>query len=145
MWRCIFRNPVVRGMAVQWVSSCRTHCPHCRSELQEPIYKDGKRQRGVVMCQIVAEPKTLQALHVVRWCGRGCEGKGVKYWCGFLERPVMIRQHRVLVKAIDEPHGELFFLNKSWGGSTHMAATMAVSDAPPQSFLLGRRCPSPPA
>ena len=90
MWRCIFRNPVVRGMAVQWVSSCRTHCPHCRSELQEPIYKEGKRQRGVVMCQIVAEPKTLQALHVVRWCGRGCEGKGVKYWCGFLERPVMI-------------------------------------------------------
>ena len=66
-------------------------------ELQEPIYKEGKRQRGVVMCQIVAEPKTLQALHVVRWCGRGCEGKGVKYWCGFLERPVMIRQHRVLV------------------------------------------------
>ena len=64
---------------------------------------------------IVAEPKTLQALHVVRWCGRGCEGKGVKYWCGFLERPVMIRQHRVLVKAIDEPHGEFFFLNKSWG------------------------------
>ena len=102
-------------MAVQWVSSCRTHCPHCRSELQEPIYKDGKRQRGVVMCQIVAEPKTLQALHVVRWCGRGCEGKGIKYWCGFLERPVMIRQHRVLVKAIDEPHGEFFFLNKSWG------------------------------
>ena len=27
----------------------------------------------------------------------------------------MIRQHRVLVKAIDEPHGEFFFLNKSWG------------------------------
>ena len=36
---------------------------------------------------------------------------GVAFWRGL----VMIRQHRVLVKAIDEPHGEFFFLNKSWG------------------------------
>lgn len=98
------------------ISSNRTHCPHCAAQLREPVYREGKKPRGIVKCQIVAEPKTLQGLHVSRWCvGGSCAGKGVKYWCGFLEKPTTVHGRRLLIKSLDAPHADFFFLNKSWG------------------------------
>ena len=102
-------------MPLPWLSSNRTHCPHCGAALCEPIFKEGKMQRGIVSCQIVAEPKTLQAYHVSRWCQGSCEGKGVRYWCGFLEKPFETRGRRILVKILDQPHADYFLLNKCWG------------------------------
>ena len=105
------RAPVLR------VTSNRTHCPHCGSALREPIFKEGVKRRGIVSCQIIAEPKTVQAFHISRWCESNCQGKGTKYWCGFSEKPLEVRsrKRRVPRKAVDEPHAEYFFLNKSWG------------------------------
>lgn len=105
------------GAPVLRVTSNRTQCPHCGSAPREPIYKEGAKQRGIVSCQIIAEPKTFQAFHISRWCESNCQGKGTKYWGGFLEKPLEVcsRKRRVLVKAVDEPHADYFFLNKSWG------------------------------
>ena len=126
-------------MPLPWLSSNRTHCPHCGAALCEPIFKEGKRQRGIVSCQIVAEPKTLQAYHVSRWC-QG-EGKGVRYWCGFLEKPFETRGRRILVKILDQPHADYFLLNNSWGVA-HTAETVALSNGPPQSLVPRRRSSS---
>ena len=109
----------------------------------ELLGREDKRQRGLVSCQIAAEPKTLQACHASRWCQGSCEGKGVRYLCGFLAKPFETCGRRILIKILDQPHADYFFLNNSMGSRAHMAETPALPNVPPQSLIPWQRSFSP--
>ena len=61
------------------ISSAREKCPHCGANLVEPVYRPGRPQRGIVQCQIIAEPSVLEAIHVSRFCSTCAAGADIRY------------------------------------------------------------------
>ena len=78
-----------------------------------------RRSRGAVRCQLIAEPTTLSALHVARWCkacARANFGCKTRFWCGFYET-ALPGKPGAYSKSIDVGfENDLYFmLNKSFG------------------------------
>ncbi|CAE7718139.1 hypothetical protein AK812_SmicGene4760 [Symbiodinium microadriaticum] len=102
------------------LASARRRCPDCNCVLEQAAVPTGpRRSRGAVRCQLIAEPTTLSALHVARWCkacARANFGCKTRFWCGFYET-ALPGKPGAYSKSIDVGfENDLYFmLNKSFG------------------------------